>query len=66
MAATILRDEAAKGLGRALAVDVDLEGVQGGLAGLGGEAQGQARVDGREAGSVGGDEALRRGDFWQG
>ena len=47
---------------RALAVDVDLEGVQGGLAGLGGEAQGQARVDGREAGSVGGDEALRRGE----
>ena len=25
---------------RALAVDLDLEGVQGGLAGLGGEAQG--------------------------
>ena len=47
---------------RALAVDLDLEGVQGGLAGLGGEAQGQARVDGREAGSVGGDEALRRGE----
>ena len=47
---------------RALAVDLDLEGVQGGLAGLGGEAQGQARVDGREAGSIGGDEALRRGE----
>ena len=47
---------------RALAVDLDLEGVQGGLARLGGEAQGQARVDGREAGSVGGDEALRRGE----
>ena len=41
---------------------LDLEGVQGGLAGLGGEAQGQTRVDGREAGSVGGDEALRRGE----
>ena len=47
---------------RALAVDLDLEGVQGGLAGLGGEAQGQAGVDGREAGSVGRDEALRRGE----
>ena len=47
---------------RALAVDLDLEGVQGGLAGLGGEAQGQTRVDGREAGSVGGDEALRGGE----
>ena len=48
--------------GRALAVDLDLEGFQSGLAGLGGEAQGQTRVDGREAGSVGGDEALRRGE----
>ena len=47
---------------RALAVDLDLEGVQGGLVGLGGEAQGQAGVDGREAGSVGRDEALRRGE----
>ena len=47
---------------RALAVDLDLEGVQGRLVGLGGEAQGQAGVDGREAGSVGGDEALRRGE----
>ena len=46
----------------ALAVDLDLEGVQGGLAGLGGEAQGQAGVDGREAGSVGRDEALRSGE----
>ena len=35
---------------------------QGGLVGLGGEAQGQAGVDGREAGSVGRDEALRRGE----
>ena len=32
------------------------------LAGLGGEAQGQTRVDGRETGSVGRDEALRRGE----
>ena len=47
---------------RALAVDLDLEGVQGGLVGLGGQAQGQAGVDGREARSVGGDEALRRGE----
>ena len=46
----------------ALAVDLDLEGVQGGLAGLGGQAQGQTGVDRGEAGSVGRDEALRRGE----
>ena len=34
--------------GRALAIDLDLEGVQGRLVGLGGEAHGQARVHGRE------------------
>ena len=39
-----------------------MEGVQGGLAGLGGQALGRTRVDGREAGTVGGDEALRRGE----
>ena len=48
---------------RALAVDFDLEGVQGRLAGLGGEAHGQARVDGRQAGSVGGDGALCCGEI---
>ena len=47
---------------RGFAVEFRLEGVQGGLAGLGGQALGQTRVDGREAGSVGGDEALRRGE----
>ena len=47
---------------RALAVDLDLEGVQGGLAGLGGQAQGQTGVDRGEAGSVGRDEALRHGE----
>ena len=36
--------------------------MQGGLAGLGGQALGQTRVDGREAGTVGGDEALCRGE----
>ena len=48
---------------RALAVDFDLEGVQGRLAGLGGEAHGRARVDGRQAGSVGGDGALCCGEI---
>ena len=48
--------------GRGLAVDLDLQGVQGGLVGLGGQAQGQAGVDSSEAGSVGRDEALRCGE----
>ena len=43
---------------RALGVDLDLEGVQGRLVGLGGEAHGQTRVHGRQAGSVGRDGAL--------
>ena len=47
---------------RGLAVDLDLQGVQGGLVGLGGQAQGQAGVDSGEAGSVGRDEALRCGE----
>ena len=47
---------------RGLAVDLDLQGVQGGLVGLGGQAQGQTRVDRGEAGSVGRDEALRCGE----
>ena len=47
---------------RALGADFHLEGVQGGLVGLAGQAQGQAGVNGREAGSVGGDEALRCGE----
>ena len=48
--------------GRALTVDFDLEGVQGRLVGFRSQALGQARVDGHEARSVGGDEALRRGE----
>ena len=48
--------------GRALAVDFDLESVQGRLAGLGAEAHGQARVHGRQAGSVGRDGALGCGE----
>ena len=47
---------------RAFAVDLDLQGVQGGLVGLGGQAQGQTGVDSGEAGSVGRDEALRCGE----
>ena len=47
---------------RGLAVDLDLQGVQGGLVGLTGQAQGQAGVDRGEAGSVGRDEALRCGE----
>ena len=47
---------------RGLAVDLDLQGVQGGLVGLGGQAQGQTRVDRGEAGSVGRDEALCCGE----
>ena len=47
---------------RGLAVDLDLQGVQGGLVGLTGQAQGQARVDRSEAGSVGRDEALCCGE----
>ena len=47
---------------RGLAVDLDLQGVQGGLVGLAGQAQGQAGVDRGEAGSVGRDEALRCGE----
>ena len=47
---------------RGLAVDLDLQGVQGGLVGLAGQAQGQAGVDRSEAGSVGRDEALRCGE----
>ena len=43
---------------RALAVDLHLQGVQGGLVGFGGQALGQAGVDGHEAGSVGQDGAL--------
>ena len=35
------------------AVDFDLEGVQGRLVGLGGQALGQAGVDGHEAGGIG-------------
>ena len=46
---------------RGLAVDLDLQGVQGALVGLGGQAQGQTGVDSSEAGSVGRDEALRCG-----
>ena len=34
---------------RGFAVDLDLQGVQGGLVGLGGQAQGQAGVDSSEA-----------------
>ena len=45
-----------------LAVDLDLQGVQGGLVGLTGQAQGQTGVDRGEAGSVGRDEALRCGE----
>ena len=47
---------------RGLAVDLDLQGVQGALVGLAGQAQGQAGVDSSEAGSVGRDEALRCGE----
>ena len=47
---------------RGLAVDLDLQGVQGGLVGLTGQAQGQTGVDRGEAGSVGRDEALRCGE----
>ena len=43
---------------RALAVDFDLESVQGRLVGLGGQALGQAGVHGHEAGGVGQDGAL--------
>ena len=50
------------GSGSALAVDFDLEGVQGRLAGLGGEAHGQARVQGRHAGSAREDGALEGGE----
>ena len=47
---------------RGFAVDLDLQGVQGGLVGLTGQAQGQTGVDRGEAGSVGRDEALRCGE----
>ena len=47
---------------RGFAVDLDLQGVQGGLVSLGGQAQGQAGVDSGEAGSVGRDEAFRCGE----
>ena len=47
---------------RGFAVDLDLQGVQGGLVGLAGQAQGQTGVDRGEAGSVGRDEALRCGE----
>ena len=47
---------------RGLAVDLDLQGVQGGLVGLTGQAQGQTGVDSSEAGSVGRDEAFRCGE----
>ena len=47
----------------ALSVDFDLEGVQGGLVGLGRQALSQAGVDGHEAGSVGGDGAFRSGEI---
>ena len=47
---------------RGLAVDLDLQGVQGGLVGLTGQAQGQTGVDRGEAGSVGRDETLRCGE----
>ena len=43
---------------RGFAVDFHLQGVQGGLVGFGGQALGQAGVDGHEAGSVGQDGAL--------
>ena len=44
--------------GRAFGIDLDLESVQGRLVGLGGEAHGQTRVHGRQAGGVGRDGAL--------
>ena len=47
---------------RGLAVDLDLQGVQGGLVGLTGQAQGQTGVDRGAAGSVGRDEALCCGE----
>ena len=47
---------------RGFAVDLDLQGVQGGLVGLTGQAQGQTGVDRGEAGSIGRDEALRCGE----
>ena len=47
---------------RALGADLHLEGVQGGLVGFGGQALGQARVDGHEAGSVGCDGTFRCGE----
>ena len=47
---------------RGFAVDLDLQGVQGGLVGLTGQAQGQTGVDRSEAGSVGRDEALCCGE----
>ena len=47
---------------RGLAVDLDLQGVQGGLVGLTGQAQSQTGVDRGEAGSVGRDEALCCGE----
>ena len=43
---------------RALSIDFDLEGVQGGLVGFRSQALGQAGVDGHEAGGVGRDGAL--------
>ena len=43
---------------RALAVDFDLEGVQGRLVGFRSQALGQAGVDGHEAGGVGQNGAL--------
>ena len=47
---------------RGLAVDLDLQGIQGGLVGLAGQAQGQTGVCRSEAGSVGRDEALCCGE----
>ena len=47
---------------RGFAVDLDLQGLQGGLVGLGGEAQGEAGIDGSQAGSIGRDETLRCGE----
>ena len=46
----------------ALSVDFDLEGVQGGLVGLGRQALSQAGVDSHEAGSIGQDGSLCCGE----
>ena len=48
--------------GVALSVDFDLEGVQGGLVGLGRQALSQAGVDSHEAGSIGQDGSLCCGE----